>query len=49
MTLQKLAEAAKDFKFSNVNKSVIARQRKIVDYFEEHVKLEKIEFCELRK
>ena len=38
MTLDKLSEAAKDFKLSNVNKSVIARQKQIVEYFELHVK-----------
>lgn len=46
MTLDKLSEAAKDFKFSNVNKSVIARQKQIVDYFELHVKLDKVDFDE---
>jgi len=34
MTLDKLSEAAKDFKFSNVNKSVLARQKQVVDYFD---------------
>ena len=46
MTLDKLSEAAKDFKFSNVNKSVIARQKKIVEYFELHVKLDQVDFDE---
>ena len=48
MTLKKLSEAAKDFKFSNVNESVIARQKQIVDYFELQVKLGKIDFTELK-
>ena len=47
MTLEKLSEAAKDFKFSNVNKSVLARQKQVVDYFESHVKCDKIDFIEL--
>ena len=47
MILAKLSEAAKDFKFSNVNKSVLERQKQVVDYFEMHVKLDKIDFGEL--
>ena len=48
MTLKKLSEAAKDFKFSDVNKSVIARQKQIVDYFELQIKLNKVDFTELK-
>ena len=48
MTLKKLSEAAKDFKFSDVNKSVIARQKQIVDYFELQVKMNKVDFAELK-
>ena len=47
MTLAKLSEAAKDFKFSNVNKSVLERQKQVVDYFEMHMKLDKVDFGEL--
>ena len=46
MTLNQLAEAAKDFKFSEVKKSVLERQRKIIDYFEEQVEMEGIRFKE---
>ena len=46
MTLNQLAEAAKDFKFSEVKKSVLERQRKIIDYFEEQVEMKGIRFKE---
>ena len=47
MSLQTIAETAKDFQFSKVNKSVIERQQQIIDYFEKKVQSEKIEFAEL--
>ena len=48
MTLQTVADTAKDFEFNSViNKSGIARQKQIIDYFENKVKMEKIEFAEL--
>jgi len=47
MTLQTIAETAKDFKFSSVSKNnVRARQRLILDYFEEKVKMKNVEFVE---
>jgi len=47
MTLQTIAETAKDFKFGSViSDNVRARQRLILDYFEEKVKMKKIEFVE---
>ena len=47
MTLQTIAETAKDFKFSSViSDNVRARQRFILDYFEEKVKMTRVEFVE---
>ena len=47
MTLQTIAETARDFKFRSViSDNVRARQKSILDYFEEKVKGKKIEFFE---
>ena len=48
MTLQTVAQTAKDFKFSSLSsKNVIDRQKQIIDYFENKVQAERIEFVEL--
>ena len=48
MTLQTVAQIAKDFKFSSVSSNnVIDRQKQIIDYFEKKVQVERIEFVEL--
>jgi len=45
ITLNQLAEAAKDYKFSNlVNKVVLERQNKVIEYFEKNVEMENIKF-----
>jgi len=47
ITLNQLAEAAKDYKFSNlVNKVVLERQNKVIEYFEKNVEMENIKFKE---
>jgi len=50
MTLSQLKKAAKDFEFTYQRKGVIEeRQKKVISYFEKHVKKENIEFRELCK